>query len=724
MFKKLKIKAKIAITMAFLVIITTITIGWLGYDLSRKSLEDAVFGQLTSIRSTRKKSIENYFNSIENLVVSMSQDKTVADGLIDLGGAFNALKTNETFPDFISAKESLEKYYNSSLIPAITKNMGGHFDGSSIFPKSGTTIFLQNEYITANPNPVGSKQLLDKGASFIDYNRLHEIYHPGFRNVVDKFGLYDLFLVDMDGNVVYTNFKEVDFATNLLSGAYKNSGLAESFKASINAQKGKATLTDFAQYVPSYGAPASFISAPVYKGATQIGAILFQMPVNQINSVMTGNHLWKDDGLGETGETYLVGADGKMRSVSRFLVEDAEAYYKSLKDDGYDAKSLEDIRLNNSTILFQDIKTEAAEEAIKGKSGNKLMHNYRNYEVLSSYEPVNILGLKWAIIAERDQSESFAAITRLRFAVIIAGIIVFTIAIILAMFIAKTIARPILQLVEKIKQVANGDLTVDIDVKTDDEVGQALTSMKEMTARLREIISSITESSDYIRNTSLEMSTAAKQLSEGTTIQASSVEEISSSMEQMAANIEQNTSNSRQTEKIAVDAAKNIQESNVAVGKAVTSMKTIASKISIIGEISRQTNLLALNAAVEAARAGEHGKGFAVVASEVRKLAERSQIAASEIDALSVTSVDVAQTSGELLSSVVPNIEKTSGLVQEISASSLEQNSGAQQINSAIQQLNEVVQENAARAEELASGSEELAAQAQKNREIIKFFKV
>jgi methyl-accepting chemotaxis protein len=724
MFKNLKIKAKISITMAFLVIITTLTIGWISYDLSRQSLEDAVFGQLTSIRSTRKKSIENYFNSIENLVVSMSQDKTVTDGLTELGNAFAALKPNEAFPDFITAKESLEKYYNSSLIPAISKNMGGHFDGSSIFPKSTTTIFLQAEYITNNPNPTGSKQLLDKGTSFIDYNRLHEIYHPGFRNVVDKFGLYDLFLVDMNGNIVYTNFKEVDFATNLLTGAYQNSNLAQSFKASLNAPKGKATLTDFAQYVPSYGAPASFISAPVYKGATQIGAILFQMPVSQINSVMTGNNLWKDDGLGESGETYLVGSDGKMRSISRFIVENPDLYYKTLKEEGYDAKSLEDIRLNNSTILFQEINTEAANEAIKGKSGNQLLHNYRDSEVLSSYEPVTILGLKWAIVAERDQAECFAAIYNLRFTVIMAGIVVFSISIILSMFIAKTIAKPILQLVERIKSVATGDLTINTDAKSHDEVGQALASMKEMVEKLREIIGTITESSDYIRSTSLEMSTAAKQLSEGTTIQASSVEEISSSMEQMAANIEQNTSNSKQTEKIAVDAAKNIQESNAAVGKTVSSMKTIASKISIIGEISRQTNLLALNAAVEAARAGEHGKGFAVVASEVRKLAERSQVAASEIDELSIASVGVAQTSGDLLSSVVPNIEKTSGLVQEISASSLEQNSGAQQINSAIQQLNEVVQENAARAEELASGSEELAAQAQRNRETLAFFKV
>jgi methyl-accepting chemotaxis protein len=272
--------------------------------------------------------------------------------------------------------------------------------------------------------------------------------------------------------------------------------------------------------------------------------------------------------------------------------------------------------------------------------------------------------------------------------------------------------------------LSEGDLTQKYSIETRGELRSMGESLNKSIDILSNLISVVVNNANNIAAASVEMSSSAQQLSEGATNQASSVEEISSSMEEMTANIQQNTSNSRQTEKISTTAAKEILNSKEAVIETVTSMKTIASKISIIGEISRQTNLLALNAAVEAARAGEHGKGFAVVAAEVRKLAERSQLAASEIDEVSGKSVDIAQRSGEMLSEVVPNIQKTSDLVQEITASSVEQSSGAEQINNAIQNLNNVVQENAATAEQLAAGAEELNSQSLQLQEAVAFFKI
>jgi len=272
--------------------------------------------------------------------------------------------------------------------------------------------------------------------------------------------------------------------------------------------------------------------------------------------------------------------------------------------------------------------------------------------------------------------------------------------------------------------LSEGDLTQKYSIDTQGELrtmGEALNKTIDV---LSNLITTVVSNANNISSASIEMSNSAQQLSEGATNQASSVEEISSSMEEMTANIQQNTSNSRQTEKISTTAAKEIINSKDAVMDTVASMKTIASKISIIGEISRQTNLLALNAAVEAARAGEHGKGFAVVAAEVRKLAERSQLAASEIDEVSGKSVDIAQRSGEMLNEVVPNIQKTSDLVQEITASSVEQSSGAEQINNAIQNLNNVVQENAATAKELAAGAEELNSQSMQLKDAVSFFKL
>jgi methyl-accepting chemotaxis protein len=275
-----------------------------------------------------------------------------------------------------------------------------------------------------------------------------------------------------------------------------------------------------------------------------------------------------------------------------------------------------------------------------------------------------------------------------------------------------------------ISALAKGDLTQYYSIDSKNELKEMGDSLNKTINVLNDLIAKVISNANSIADAGNQMSFSAQQLSERAIGQASSVEEISSSMEQMTANIQQNTSNSRQTEKISTKAALEMMQSKDAVSETVQSMKLIASKISIIGEISRQTNLLALNAAVEAARAGDHGRGFSVVAAEVRKLAERSQLAASEIDEVSVRSVNIALKSGELLNEIVPVIQQTSELVQEITASSIEQSTGADQINNAIQTLNKVVQENAATAEEMAASAEELNAQSEDLQSAVSFFKI
>jgi methyl-accepting chemotaxis protein len=271
------------------------------------------------------------------------------------------------------------------------------------------------------------------------------------------------------------------------------------------------------------------------------------------------------------------------------------------------------------------------------------------------------------------------------------------------------------------KEISEGNLTVKVEERSaQDELMRALASM---VAKVTDVVTEVKNASEHVASGSQEMSTVSQQISQGATEQATSAEEVSASMEQMVSAIKQNADNAQTTEKIAVKTAVDAQEGGEAVRQTVAAMKEIANKISIIEEIARQTNLLALNAAIEAARAGDHGKGFAVVATEVRKLAERSQLAAGEINRLSAGSVQIAERAGEMLDRIVPDIQRTAELVQEINAASIEQNGGVDQINRAVQQLDKVIQQNASATEQMASTSEEISAQAEILHETVGFFR-
>lgn len=316
-------------------------------------------------------------------------------------------------------------------------------------------------------------------------------------------------------------------------------------------------------------------------------------------------------------------------------------------------------------------------------------------------------------------------VTRISGAVLLLMLILGVVAVgVIGYIINSTIIKPINKLVIASDEFAKGNLNINIDYKSNDEMGTLSNSISKMAESLKDMVEKITGISDSIASASNEMSSSAQMLSDGVNMQASSSEEISSSMEEMSSMIESNSDNASQTTKLAKSAEVGVQRGSEATRETAGYMREISEKISIITDIAFQTNILALNAAVEAARAGEHGKGFAVVAAEVRKLAERSSLAADEIVGVTTKGVGLAEEAGDVLAQLVPDIEKTSNLIQEIAASSVEQTNGVEQINNATQQLSQVVQQNASSSEELASNSEELSAMAEQLKEIMSFFKV
>ena len=705
--------------------------GVLSNNSSTKALKQQAFNQLVSVRETKKKQIEDYFSTIRKQIQTLSEDRMIVDATKYFKDSFSEFRMENDLSDaeIDEYRSTLKNYYTGDFTAEYKNQNNGESPQAVNYLNQldDDSIAMQYTYIAANRNQLGEKHKLDAAEGIASYNSYHKMYHPAIRSFLEKFGYYDIFIVDPDsGDIVYSVYKELDFSTSLKDGPYANSNFGRVFNDVNNSiDPNYVKLIDFEPYTPSYEGAASFIASPIFDGSEKIGVLMFQMPIDKINAVMTSDSDWNNVGLGASGETYLIGHDLAMRSQSRFLIEDKAGYNSMMKGLGTDQDVLDKINAKDSTILLQKVETKGTLAAIAGNTNVEIFPDYRDVPVLSAYSPVGIEDVDWVIMSEIDEEEALTAVTALR---------------------------------ANMWKLAGGMLVLIVGV------GFLVTRITgRVTTVIREIVERLTDSSTEITAASEQVSSSSQRLAEGSSEQASSLEETSSTMEEISTMTKQNSDNAQEAAGLAQRCSDSAGQGNVAVNEMChsidkmnsTSMEIvdsmsdsmddinkssneIAEITKVIDGIAFQTNLLALNAAVEAARAGEHGKGFAVVAEEVRNLAQRSASAAKDTAVLITNCVDKADKGTELtsrskeslqglvedvkkstdntntsLQEIVANIEKVTTLTKEISTASVEQSDGVTSVNDSIQQMDHVTQQNAATAEEVSSTSEEMTAQAQ-----------
>lgn len=716
----MKIKTKMLLgggcLAAIPVLIGCFFLGQAALKTADATIEEDAKKALIAVRDISAAEITHYFEGIEKQAITLSESLMTVGAMEVFSVSFKDHGSNRSGSEINTQRKGVQKYYDEHFNERfkVLNNGQGTQTADLIGSLDKQSIALQYDFISDNADPLGSKQLLNSTKEATTYSETHEKYHGVFRNFIESFGYYDLFLVDhKSGDIVYSVFKELDYSTSLIDGPYANSGIGKAFAlANAANEKDFTALTDFAPYLPSYNAPASFIASPIHDASgDKIGVLILQMPIDKINAVMTHDGNWLESGFGASGETFLVGQDFTMRSNSRFLVEDKAGFLGHMKKVGMSEGTIAEMDAKETSIGLQPVKTQGAKAALQGEAGFAYYPDYRGIDVLSAYKPLKILGLHWAIMSEIDKEEAFLPIVALDKKVKGLTTIIVVIAIIFgpiaAWLLALSILSPVKKIAESIQDLAKGegDLTKRMDDSGNDEISDLSKSLNIFLDDLDKTFSDLIKSAVRLVPMSEDLSTGNKAMALASSEQNQQITTVRARLQdarQSTDNVQEESDliyeESHKGEEAVQegvrvfdltynqinDLGNIIDDASQSIDSLKVESDNIANVIDVINGIAEQTNLLALNAAIEAARAGEQGRGFAVVADEVRALASRTRESTLEVSSM----VNAIQSrTGNVVSTMAlgkSSTEECSTQVQEAKEKLTLINSAMSQINARV----------------------------------------
>jgi len=484
LFRKLGVQSKVLAMVLLASLLSLLLTGLVSYSIGSHVLTKAATNQLVALRNSRVESIKDYFGFLSNHVLTMGEGFLVIDSLKDFRAAYPKLQNTTLSAE---QQKKLVAYYTDIFIPRLKKNVDGEPALATYLPNTPADRYTTYHYTANNPRAPHLEELEDAGDGSA-YSAVHRKYSKRFRRLAEVFGYRDIFLVDIDSaNVLFSVAKEADMGSNLRTGVYADSALAKTFEEIRKSRDPNFVyISDIEHYKASFGEPAFFVGTTVFDGDQFIGALIYQLNPGAIDRVMTDNKKWEQQGLGKTGESFLVAQDSKLRSSPRAFLENPVQYFQALRSQGVSQEKIDWIKRANSPVLIQEVKTEAAKRALAGKTGEVDYIDYRGKNALASYQPIRLGQAEWGLVAKIDKAEALQGVRRLRDALLLLGAILIPLLTLMSLALARSFIQPIQRLMRATKQIIAGDSAVQVKVDSDDEFGELSRSFNSMATTLQQ----------------------------------------------------------------------------------------------------------------------------------------------------------------------------------------------------------------------------------------------